>query len=243
MTNQNKNMLEEKVLTELNIRKGIFETSAAQKNALDLKVQVEIAFDSSGSMPPLYRNGTVQAIIEAIFPFASYFNQEKELNLCTFSHDVKKHKSVTESNLYNYTLDEIFKNRKFPLCGRREFYPLMHDIFTRDQEADNQDCTRLVFIVTNGNAYDQDRYQELLLESSHKNIFWQFISLETALQGNLLNKELLAGQGANNIGFLGFPIDRPVFHKRFYDLFLNKFLLWEKEARLKGIISRRSQVA
>lgn len=239
----NQNVIQEKVISDLNMRKNLFEKCVAKKNAADIKIEVEIAIDKSGSMPSLYRNGTIQTIIEALFPFASYYNQNQKLSLCTYSDDVKIQSPVSGNNLYNYIINEIMMNQPFTVCGSRNFFPVMNYIFKKHKEINRSNCSRLVFLVTNGDAYDQDGYRKLLMESSQSNLFWQFINLETNWQRDIMQNNQFCSQCANNIGFLRFPIDNPVFQERLYHLLLNKFLIWEKEARIKGIIPKKSCVA
>jgi len=239
----NQNMLQDKVISELNMRKTIFEKCVAKKKAVNNKIEVEIAIDNSGSMPSLYRNGTIQTIIEALFPFASYYNENQELSLCTFSDDVKIQIPVSEDNLYNYTIDEIIMNQTLTVCGSRNFFPVMSYILEKHNKINIPSCSRLVFLITNGDAYDKDSYRKLLINNVKANLFWQFINLETNWQQNFIQDNQISEQCVNNIGFLRFPMDSPVFSEKLYDLILNKFLLWEKEARIKGIISKDSHVA
>lgn len=239
----NTNVLQEKVISDLNMRKILFGTCLTKKNAWNSKIQVEIALDKSGSTPSLYQNGTMQTIIEMLFPFALIFNKNKMLNVSTFSDNIQIQEAVSESNLYNYILDEVMAEHPFTLCGSRNFFPIMNQILSNHIEERNPHCSRLVFFITNGDGYDLEKYRTVLHESSKYNLFWQFITLESNLQRKFITKNPISLRCANNTGFLSISLDSSVFYERLYDLLLNKYLLWEKEAKIKGILPKTSCVA
>lgn len=237
------NVLQEKVISDLNMRKMLLETCMTKKDAWHAKIQVEIALDKSGSMPSLYQNGTMQAIIEMLFPFALLLNKNKTLKVSTFSDNMQMQEPVSESNLYNYITNEVMTKHPFLLCGGRNFFPIMDHIFTNHREENNPDWARLVFFVTGGDGYDPEKYHAVLHESAKYNLFWQFISLESNLQRNFIAKDPVSPQCANNTDFLHISLNSSVFYERLYGLLLNKYLLWEKEAKIKGIIPKASCIA
>ncbi|ATW25211.1 VWA domain-containing protein [Candidatus Formimonas warabiya] len=239
----NTNVLKEKVSADLNMRKILFETCLTKKEAWNSKIQVEIALDKSGSMPSLYKNGTMQTIVEMLLPFALIFNENKTLPVSTFSDGIQSQAPVSESNLYNYIIDEIITKHPFPLCGGRNFFPVMNRILANHLEENKANGSRLVFLITNGDGYDPEKYRPLLQESAKFNLYWQFIALECSLQRDFLPQNPFSQQCADNTGFLGISLNSSLFHERLYDLLLNKYLLWEKEAKIKGIIPRTSCVA
>ncbi|MEL7567324.1 MAG: VWA domain-containing protein [Dehalobacterium sp.] len=239
----NANVLQEKVISDLNMRKILFETCLTKKNAWNSKIQVEIALDKSGSIPSLYQNGTLQTIIEMLFPFALIFNNNKMLNVSTFSDSIQIYEPVSESNLYNYILDEIITKHPFPLCGSRNFSPIMNQILNHHIAENHPDSSRLVFFITNGDGYDLEKYRTVLHESSKYNLFWQFITLESNFQRKFISKNPISLECANNTGFLSISLNNSIFYERLYDLLLNKYLRWEKEAKIKGILPKRLDVA
>lgn len=63
--------------------------------------------DYSGSMSSLYANGTVQKIVERLFPLALGFDDNGALDFYLFDSGFRKLEPVTMSNYANYVRDHV----------------------------------------------------------------------------------------------------------------------------------------
>ena len=235
------NILDLQSLSNLTTGLQLFQDSMEKKSATSAELQVEMILDHSGSMPVFYRNGAVQTMLELLQPFALHFNINHKMNLRTFSDKVQKHLPVTEQNLSSYVMEQIMRHEQFHPCVGRYFAPVMETVF-QDHLASGSTVPRLVMIVTGGEGYDPQKYQQLISESAQYNLFWQFIGI-----GNLHHmwpkEPISSANGINNSNFLWLGDPTRVQPDRLYDLLLNKYLCWAKDATLKGVISPRCSSA
>lgn len=79
----------------------------------NVQAQVCLAIDYSGSMDTLYKNGTVQGVVNRIFAIAVKFDDNQELDVLVFSDGVEKAASCDPDMFNNYVYDHIIK------CGFR----------------------------------------------------------------------------------------------------------------------------
>ena len=74
------NLSKEESLLQLDLRKKELSDFCLGVNELNgLRSRVALVLDYSGSMERLYKNGTVQSVIERIMPIASQFDDNAEL--------------------------------------------------------------------------------------------------------------------------------------------------------------------
>ena len=64
----------------LNLRKNTLQLCLEKTNLLNTKARVAVALDFSGSMSRLYKDGSVQAVIERLLPIAVQFDDNGEMD-------------------------------------------------------------------------------------------------------------------------------------------------------------------
>ncbi len=100
--------------------------SLAKKNGYDLsnhKAVVVVELDHSGSMKPLYKNGSVQNFLTRLMPIALKFDDNKELDVLIYSDDFKQIEPITLNNFDNY-VENIIKEDDYHYGGT-QFAPVL----------------------------------------------------------------------------------------------------------------------
>jgi len=228
--------LKEHFLSELSQNNMIFQSCLEKKGAVDIALRVETILDQSGSMPVFYKNGAVQSLIELLLPFALHFNDPKIMNLKTFADKMQGQPPIHQGNADAYVVERIISQKPFIPCAGRYFAPGMEAVYQAHLQNKGAKINRMVFVITGGDGYDPESYQRLIAESSAKNIFWQFIRLG-GLHRLQPVEDILCPNGVHNTGNLWLGDANMVNRERFYDLLLQKYLRWAKEATRKGIIA------
>ena len=106
----------------LNLRKNTLQLCLEKTNLLNTKARVAVALDFSGSMSRLYKDGSVQAVIERLLPIAVQFDDNGEMELWLFDNGYKRMPNISLNNYYGYIKREILDNIHF--CGiKADFSP------------------------------------------------------------------------------------------------------------------------
>ena len=85
MVQQYLNLSKEETNQLIDLRKETVHKIVLEKrNLIDVNARVSIVLDFSGSMEHLYRNGSVQALLDKVFPIAIEFDDNEELDIWIF---------------------------------------------------------------------------------------------------------------------------------------------------------------
>lgn len=90
----------------LDLRKQIV-LDLKKTKGIETKAQVVVAMDYSGSMSSMYKDGTVQRLVERLFPLALGFDDNEELDFYLFHNGHVALPSVTKSNYATYIKDNV----------------------------------------------------------------------------------------------------------------------------------------
>lgn len=83
----------------------------------DLKAQVHLTIDGSGSMDYLYRNGTVQKTVDRLSAVAVKFDDNQELDVSIFSSGVNEAEPATPAMFGSYVDQELLRKNLVPFGG------------------------------------------------------------------------------------------------------------------------------
>ena len=118
------NLSKEQSLINLDLRKKEVENIVMGIPQLsNITSRVALVLDFSGSMSTLYKNGTVQSVIERIMPIAMQFDDNQELDLWIFENGFTRLGGVTKENFYGLA-NNIFNQYSM---GGTEYAPVMND--------------------------------------------------------------------------------------------------------------------
>jgi hypothetical protein len=211
-----------------------------KKNLQRVTARVALILDITGSMRPLYKNGTVQKVVERILAVANEFDDDKTLDVWVYDHRFTRLPSVTEKDFQNYVNRFILDNPDLPKFGRNDEPLVMRDVIIKyTKEEPSSIPTFITFIndggVKKGTNEMGDSIEKLIVASSRLPLFWQFVGIGDADFGVLKKLDTIGGRYIDNANFFQIhDIDKISDHE-LYDLLLNEFPLWLKEAKSKGL--------
>ena len=114
---------------QLDLRKKEIVKLCLDKKPLEnLTSRVGVCMDFSGSMWEHYENGTVQAVMEMIFPIALQFDDNGEMEVWIFDNTFHRLPNMTEENYYGYVQREIIG--KFNMGGT-DYCPVLKDVYKK----------------------------------------------------------------------------------------------------------------
>ena len=234
----------------IDLRKQIVREISLAKKIQDVKAQVVVVMDYSGSMDHLYRNGFVQRLIERLVPVAMQFDDNGEMEMYMFHNSSMKHRNaITESNVAGVVSREITPNYRF---GGTSYAPPINDIikdyfsvtekksfFGLKSSTSGSTSTDPVYVIfiTDGQNDDQRDAERAIREASKYGAFFQFVGIGDARLDFLEKLDDLDGRVIDNANFFQANDLDKMSDKELYDKMLTEFPTWITEAKAKGILA------
>ncbi|MDP4098326.1 VWA domain-containing protein [Paenibacillus sp. P96] len=223
-------------LSKIDLLKRKVTLTLEKKMIEPIKARVAVVFDASGSMYSLYRKGIVQEAFERILALAALFDDNGELDVWFFAADYLRAPSVTARDFENYIARTYTLGSK---GGTNNEPPVMEDVIRKYtvEEPDVSIPTYIIFF-SDGGVSQKGKISRLITESSHKNLFWQFVGLGQANYGVLQKLDEMPGRYIDNANFFALDDISKISDEELYDRLLSEFPAWIKEARSKGILAQ-----
>lgn len=221
-------------MTTISLMKKTAGVILEKKKLTDVVARVGLILDISGSMRSLYKNGTVQKVVERILAVASQFDDDGALDVWVYDNEFSRLKSVTESDFINYVDDYILNNNLIHKFGRNDEPQVMEDVinkYTVEQPA--KEPTFIVFINDGG---CKRTIKKPIVESSNKPIFWQFVGIGDSNFDVLEKLDTMEGRVIDNANFFHIKDIENISDEELYNNLLNEFPEWLAEAKTKGIL-------
>lgn len=99
--------------------------------------EVKFALDISGSMEGLYKNGTVQRLVDRCLAVATQFDDDGNMEAWTFTNGFDRLQDITEAQHDGYVNKRILNNSSISKWGGTSYAPVCRDIlqntFTREE--------------------------------------------------------------------------------------------------------------
>lgn len=185
-------------------------------------LKVAIALDISSSMDNLYKNGTVQQVVEKLLAVALSISSNDQLDIWTFNDNAKRLNSVSKANFQNYV-----SNNGITSSGGTTVLNVLVDIDKKYfQESAN--CNVFAIILTDG---DIGELQSFITNSYTKPVFWQFVGL-----GSDFAKLNTLNSANKNVSFFSLNDISTISDYDLYHKLLAEFPTWYKESETKGLI-------
>ena len=221
----------------------------------NVKARVVVAVDYSGSMSPLYYNGTVQTVLERILPIAMTFDDNSSLEVYKFDHrSTPIDTEVTPSNYEGFVDKYVAKGD----MGGTEYTPVMEDIvkrgpaaksggaygfikslFTKKTVEDKPVIPTYVIFLTDGDCSDKEETIRYIRQTSCQPIFWQFVGIGSSQFRTLELLDTMQGRVIDNANFFAIRDTRDLVNMT-DEVLLGKLLAefpsWYKEAKEKSIV-------
>lgn len=230
------------------------------------KAQVVLVLDRSGSMDHLYRNGTVQDVVERILPFGLAFDDDRSVDTYIFdSHYKKINPPVTLQNLNGYVDNQI--NSKYPFGGTvyspvltaiKEAYQTT-PIGTVTEEKKGgifgglfgkkttkvtsttytpMDLPVYVIYITDGenSNHDNQRTEEVITEMAEQGFFIQFIGIGNSRFDFLEKLDDLTGRRVDNANFFKVNDIKGMSDDALYKGLMKEFPEWLKLVKQMNLV-------
>ena len=216
----------------------------------EVKAQVVVVVDYSGSMSQMYKDGTVQRVINRLLPLGLTFDDNGEVEVFRFA-DGKNYAQFESLTIENYD-DYVKRFIDTGWMGGTDYAPVLKEIkkqyidgntkkaglfgklFGKKENtstltgADASVNPVFVIFITDGDNSDKKDTNVIIRELSKTNSFIQFIGVGTASMSYLEKLDDLDGRECDNTGFERFEDIESVDDYTLYNKVLMQFADWLK---------------
>ncbi len=224
----------------INLKKSVISLdksliSLEKKSGLDFsnhRAKVAVVMDYSGSMSSLYRSGAVQDVLTRLMPLALRFDDNGELDVWLFHNHYHRVESMNLDNFESYVKEEIM-NKGYRM-GATSYAPVLEDVLRKYfvEDAATSNIPTFVVFITDGANDDKRATNEIIKESSHKNIFIQFVGIGNDRFEYLERLDDLTGRPVDNTGFIKVADMARLGDEQLFDLLLDQYPDWLKNKRI-----------
>ncbi len=218
---------------KISLRKDMVVSEVKKQNISVTKARVVFVLDHSGSMRTMYKNGTVQSVLERIFPLAMYFDDNEEMEFYWFDSVYKELETVNYSTLENYVQNVILSKNEY--FGGTCYAPIINEIYNRYALRNPSDIPTFVVFITDGNNSDKKATKDILIEASKYNIFWKFIGIGDEEFEFLDRLDNLKGRFIDNANFIKIKDIDTVSDEKLYSDLLDEYNDWLELCRKNNI--------
>ncbi|MCS0655774.1 VWA domain-containing protein [Cytobacillus firmus] len=205
-----------------------------KKNLTNVTARVGLVLDISGSMRKLYKNGTVQRVVERILAVASQFDDDGSLDVWVYDNEFSRLKPVTEHDFEGYVNQYILNNDLIHKFGRNDEPPVMEDVIQKYTSEDPSKDPAFIVFINDGGC--KRTIKKPVVSSSDKPLFWQFVGIGDSNFEVLEKLDEMDGRYIDNANFFHIKDVEAISDNELYDLLLNEFPDWLREAREKNVI-------
>lgn len=212
-----------------------------KRGLLDTVARVGLVLDASGSMYYQYESGRVQEVVERILPLAVHFDDDGSLDTWAFAKQSRELTPVTLSNVDGY-IDREWKGWRQWMDKLEASYnyepAVMRDVIGKYSGGFLRRSTlpAYVIFISDGGVGSDHEIEKLLVYSSKKPIFWQFVGIGGSGYGILERFDTMPGRKVDNCNFFALDDLRQIDEKMLYDRLLGEFPNWIVAARAAGIL-------
>jgi stress response protein SCP2 len=236
-------------LSKVDLRKHKVGVSLAKHGITDVKADLTMVMDASGSMSGLYAYGVVQETVERLVPVALRMDADGKMDTWFYASECKQVEDLDESSMIGFiprTLPSPGQPVKMPgmLSGMRNKSigygnnepVVMNEILKGEPRSRTR--PRLVLFVTDGgiDGRTSEVIKRILKDCSGQAVFWQFIGVGNADYGVLRDLDTIAGRKVDNAGFFSVDDLSRISDDDLYDRMLSEFPTWLKEVKRLGIL-------
>ncbi len=196
--------------------------------------KVGLVLDISGSMRKLYREGTVQKVVERILAVASQFDDDGALDVWVYDNEFSRLPAVTEKDFVDYVNQRILNDDSIHKFGRNDEPKVMEDVVQKYIKEEPSDVPVFLVFINDGGC--KPGIKKYIVESSTQPIFWQFVGIGDANFDVLRKLDTMEGRVIDNANFFHIDHIDQVSDEELYENLLNEFPMWLKEAKEKRIL-------
>ena len=205
-----------------------------KKKLTGVQARVGLVLDITGSMRKMYKDGTVQKVVERILAIASQFDDDGMLDVWVYDHEFTRLAPVSEEDFVGYVNREILENDDVHKFGRNDEPLVMQDVMEKYLLKEPSKLPAYVVFINDGGC--KKTIKPLIISSSDKPIFWQFVGIGDGNFDFLKKLDEMDGRFVDNANFFQVEDIENVSDEQLYDSLLNELPEWLKEVKGKGII-------
>jgi stress response protein SCP2 len=220
--------------TTIDLRKKMVQITLEKKKLTGVVARVGIVLDITGSMQTLYKNGTVQEVVERILAVACKFDDNATLDVWVYDTEFSRLPSVTEGDFDGYVQREILNNPAIQKFRRNNEPPVMRDVIRKYTVEEPSDTPVFIIFINDGGVVKA--IKKVMVDSSVQPIFWQFIGIGRSDFEVLKQLDTMEGRAVDNANFVHLDNISTVSDEMLYDQLLNEFPQWIQAAKEKGIL-------
>ncbi|MEU9133234.1 VWA domain-containing protein [Kitasatospora sp. NPDC048540] len=204
------------------------------------RAAVYLVLDRSGSMRPLYRDGTVQDFAERVLALSARLDDDGRVPVVFFSTGVD---GVADLALADHRGRIAALHETYGHMGRTNYHLAMKAVI-RHYQLSGTDAPALVVFQTDGGPSARGAAQEMLCLAAELPVYWQFVGFgdpddrEFAVLRRLDELPVPGRRPVDNAGFFAAGRDpRALADAELYDGLLTGFPQWLDAARAAGILA------
>ena len=223
-----------RVAPELESRYEGAKISLEKKRAIGMRAAVYLVVDRSGSMSSFYSNGSVQTFAERILAAAAHFDDDGVVPVMFFGSDVHPTQSITLSHYQNRVRD---LHQQLGGMGTTNYAAAMRAVIRHYRES-GADVPALVIFQSDGAPNSRAEAEQIVRDSAHLPIFWQFVGFGRDEFEFLKKLDELRGRKVDNAGFFEAGVNPSAMTDgELYDNLLGEYPQWVEAARRAGIVA------
>lgn len=229
-------------------------------------VEVKVAYDVSGSMAFNYASGEMQNVSDRLLGLAMKFDADKSIDLYAFDRDSHDLGSVNEDNFYGFVRDHVEPlvgggtqyapvmkdivdstgitiDTSVPVRAHekkgffQKLFGQKEEVITPQEVQVTPMKPVYVIFITDGDNFDHAPSESIIRESAKYGIFWKFVGIGNASFNFLRQLDNMTGRVIDNANFIEIQDIASISEQELYNLLLEEFPSWLKEARQKGIVN------
>ncbi|MFJ8529497.1 vWA domain-containing protein [Bacillus sp. NPDC094106] len=218
----------------ITLRKEAVRVVLEKKKLTGVVAKVALVLDISGSMRTLYKNGTVQDVVERILAVASQFDDDGSLDIWVYDNEFSRLPAVTEKDFANYVENHILNNSSIHKFGRNDEPQVMEDIIKKYTIEEKSEEPAFVIFINDGGC--KKGIQKPVVFSSNQPIFWQFVGIGDGKFDVLRKLDEMDGRFIDNANFFYIRDIEKTTDETLYNNLLSEFPMWIKEAKEKRVL-------
>jgi uncharacterized protein YegL len=212
--------------------------SLQKRGLTDLKAAVYLVLDHSGSMHPLYENGSVQHLAEQALGLAANLDDDGTVPVVLFNWQAYTPHEVVIGD-HAGAVDKIRKRVRAE-WGSTNYAAALHKVIDHIRDNVPEGTPSLVLFQTDGQPDSEVQAEAFIRASAELPVFWQFIGFgrhDSHQFEFLRGLSGLSGRTLDNAGFYATG-NKPkqVADADLYDGILNEFPSWLQAAKTAGIL-------
>ena len=218
---------------KISLRKNIVVDLTKKQNIGITAARVVFVLDHSGSMRQMYKDGTVQDVLERIFPIAMHFDDNAEMEFYLFDSNFRELIPVNYSSIDGYVQRVILsRNDHF---GGTMYAPVIKEITDRYTKREPAAISTFVIFITDGSNSDKKDAKEAITTAANYNIFWKFVGIGNEKFEFLERLDELEGRFVDNANFVSINDITKIDDRELYSRLLEEYGDWSAAARQKGL--------